>query len=129
VTVHRADLLEAGDGVARYEIECSSGTYVRTLVESLEDAYCSELRRTAVGPIGIDLAGQLLPPLEALSFLARIELDDADARAIGYGQKVVADPSLPEGDPVALVNGDNLIAVATRSADTLRPEVVMEPSG
>ena len=42
---------------ARYEIECSSGTYVRTLVETLGDAYCSELRRTAIGPFRVEDAG------------------------------------------------------------------------
>ena len=42
------------DGVARagYEIECSSGTYVRSLIADLGDAYCLELRRTAIGPFG-----------------------------------------------------------------------------
>lgn len=58
VEVHRADLLEAGEGFARYEIECSAGTYVRTLVETLGDAYCSELRRTAIGPFRIEDAGE-----------------------------------------------------------------------
>ena len=32
VEVHRAELLEAGEGRARFEIECSSGTYIRTLI-------------------------------------------------------------------------------------------------
>jgi tRNA pseudouridine55 synthase len=58
VEVHRAELLSAGDGLARYEIECSAGTYVRTLVETLGDAYCAELRRTAVGPFRIEDAGE-----------------------------------------------------------------------
>jgi tRNA pseudouridine55 synthase len=129
VEVHRADLLDSGPDFARYEIECSSGTYVRTLIETLGDAYCSELRRIAVGPLGVDLAGRLLSPLEALSFLPRIEVDEAEARALGYGQKVEADPALPEGEPLALVNADNLIAVATRQAKNYRPEVVMEPAG
>jgi tRNA pseudouridine55 synthase len=57
VEVYRAELLEHDAETARYEIECSSGTYVRTLVETLEDAYCSELRRTAIGPFGIEDAG------------------------------------------------------------------------
>jgi tRNA pseudouridine55 synthase len=58
VQVHRAELL-GGDGErARYEIECSAGTYVRTLVETLEDAYCEELRRTAVGPFKVENAGE-----------------------------------------------------------------------
>jgi tRNA pseudouridine55 synthase len=58
VEVHRAELLSAGEGQARYEIECSAGTYVRTLVETLEDAYCAELRRTAVGPFRVEDAGE-----------------------------------------------------------------------
>ena len=58
VEVHRAELLGRDDEGARYEIECSSGTYVRTLIETLEDAYCSELRRTAIGPFRVEDAGE-----------------------------------------------------------------------
>ena len=74
VEVHRAELLSAGDGLAHYEIECSAGTYVRTLVETLGDAYCAELRRTAIGPFRIEDAGEqvevervreLVPAVEA----------------------------------------------------------------
>jgi tRNA pseudouridine55 synthase len=61
VEVTRADLLSADRQSARYEIECSSGTYIRTLVETLEDAYCSELRRTAIGPFRVEDAGSELP--------------------------------------------------------------------
>jgi tRNA pseudouridine55 synthase len=53
VEVFRADLLGHDDESARYEVECSSGTYVRTLVETLGDAYCSQLRRTAIGPFEV----------------------------------------------------------------------------
>ena len=129
VTIHRAELLESSEDRAVYEIECSSGTYIRTLIETLEDAYCEELRRTAVGPIRIERAGDLLTPLEALSFLPRYEVDDATAERIGFGQKVGAPEGVPEGEPVALVNGDNLLAVARRSEETLKPEVVLEPGG
>jgi tRNA pseudouridine55 synthase len=57
VEVHRAQLLAGEDGYAHYEIECSAGTYVRTLVETLDDAYCSDLRRTAIGPFRVENAG------------------------------------------------------------------------
>jgi tRNA pseudouridine55 synthase len=53
VEIHRAELLGRDGDAARYEIECSAGTYVRTLVETLGDAYCAELRRTAIGPFSI----------------------------------------------------------------------------
>lgn len=57
VEVHRAELLAGDAETATYEIECSAGTYVRTLVETLEDAYCAELRRTAIGPFSVYRAG------------------------------------------------------------------------
>jgi tRNA pseudouridine55 synthase len=60
VQVHRAELLSSDAEFAHYEIECSAGTYVRTLVETLGDAYCSDLRRTAVGPFRVEDAGEEL---------------------------------------------------------------------
>lgn len=57
VEVYRAELLGSDGGSAEYEIECSAGTYIRTLVETLEDAYCAQLRRTAIGPFRIEDAG------------------------------------------------------------------------
>jgi tRNA pseudouridine55 synthase len=61
VEVQRAELLSHDGEFAHYEIECSAGTYVRTLVETLGDAYCSSLRRTAVGPFAVENAGEEIP--------------------------------------------------------------------
>jgi tRNA pseudouridine55 synthase len=41
-------------------IECSSGTYVRSLIADLSDAYCEELRRTEIGPFSVSDA--VAPP-------------------------------------------------------------------
>jgi tRNA pseudouridine55 synthase len=60
VEVYRAELLGSDDESAEYEVECSAGTYIRTLIETLEDAYCSELRRTAIGPFRLEDAGRKL---------------------------------------------------------------------
>jgi tRNA pseudouridine55 synthase len=60
VEVYRAELLGHDAGSATYEIECSAGTYVRTLLETLEDAFCSSLRRTAIGPFEVEEAGEEL---------------------------------------------------------------------
>jgi tRNA pseudouridine55 synthase len=61
VEVHRADLLSSDGERAEYEIECSAGTYVRTLIETLDDAYCESLRRTVIGPFRIkDLSDEPL---------------------------------------------------------------------
>lgn len=126
--------LEVGQEV-RFEVEVSSGTYVRTLVETLGDAYCSALRRTAVGPLELGQSERTLTPLEALSFMPAVELDQRQVRAVGYGQKLAAeDLELPadvqSGAPgsFVLVHGDNLIAVARLEDQTVRTEVVMETS-
>jgi tRNA pseudouridine55 synthase len=60
VEVYRAELLDSDAEGAGYEIECSAGTYIRTLIETLDDAYCTELRRTAIGPFKVEDAGQEL---------------------------------------------------------------------
>jgi tRNA pseudouridine55 synthase len=60
IEVYRADLLRGDAESAEYEIECSTGTYIRTLLETLDDAYCEQLRRTAIGPFRIEDAGEEL---------------------------------------------------------------------
>jgi tRNA pseudouridine55 synthase len=71
VTVHRFDCLSDEGDTAEFEIECSSGTYVRSLIAELGDAYCSELRRTAIGPFTVEEAdeGRPIPLAEALARL------------------------------------------------------------
>jgi tRNA pseudouridine55 synthase len=72
VEVHRADLLSSGDGYAHYEVQCSAGTYVRTLVETLGDAYCSDLRRVAVGPFRVEEAGREVAVAEVAELLPAV---------------------------------------------------------
>ena len=72
ITVHRFVELWRQDGRAEYEIECSSGTYVRSLIADLGDAYCLELRRTQVGPFSVDEANEA-EPIPLADALARIE--------------------------------------------------------
>ncbi len=74
---------------AGYLIECSSGTYVRSLIADLGDAYCEELRRTAIGPF--DVAEAVAPPQRGQSWteppllsieqaLAAVESFEAESR-------------------------------------------------
>jgi tRNA pseudouridine55 synthase len=59
---------------AGFAIDCGSGTYVRSLIADLGDAYCLQLRRTAIGPFKVEDAVALPargtswsdPPLIAL---------------------------------------------------------------
>jgi tRNA pseudouridine55 synthase len=56
VTVYRFEQLWRERERAGFEIECSAGTYVRSLIADLGDAYCEELRRTAIGPFTVEQA-------------------------------------------------------------------------
>jgi len=84
VTVHRFEQLWRRGGAdsgepetAAYAIECGSGTYVRSLIADLEDAYCLELRRTAIGPFDVRDAVPPPPRGERWSDPPLIELDRA----------------------------------------------------
>jgi tRNA pseudouridine55 synthase len=75
---------------AGFEIACGSGTYVRSLIADLEDGYCLNLRRTAIGPF--DVADAIAPPDRGEAFgdpplisLERVHEAIARARARGDG--------------------------------------------
>lgn len=128
VTVYRFEQTRReGDERAEYVIECSAGTYVRSLIAELGDAYCEELRRTRVGPFAVEDADptRVLPLAEALAFLPTVRLDaDAGWRA-AHGQRVAGE--MPDGaEHVLLVDDDGPVAIAVRAPeadDLLKPSV------
>jgi tRNA pseudouridine55 synthase len=143
VTVHRAELISSDEESATFEIECSSGTYVRTLIETLEDAYCSELRRVAVGQLRVPESGtEEISVEDLMSFLPEVVLDATEAERVGHGialgggaggrakgpQDGVRVPEPAPGDApdrVRLTHEGRLIAVARTDGENLRPEVVL----
>jgi tRNA pseudouridine55 synthase len=102
------------DGDRRgFVIECSSGTYVRTLIADLGDAYCEQLRRTAIGPFDVADADpeRVIELNDALAFMPEVRLEGEDARRAGHGVAVAA----PEGlidDVVRLTDERGLVAIA-----------------
>jgi tRNA pseudouridine55 synthase len=128
VTVLRADLVAREGERAVFEIECSAGTYVRSLVSELGDAYCEELERTAIGPFRLEDADpeRLLPLAEALRFMPGRELEAAEAEAVRHGRPLPGEPE--EAGPVRLVREGELLAIAEPRAGALRPVVVFAPA-
>ncbi len=124
VTVHRAELLSHEGDRVEFEIECSAGTYVRALVADLGDAYCEELRRTAVGPFDLARADPetLVPIGDALAFLPERPLEAAEADRVAHGVRVPGVEGL-EG-PVRLTHEGRLVALAERRGPDLQPVVV-----
>lgn len=135
IEVYRAELLDTDGERAEYELECSSGTYVRTLIETLGDAYCERLRRTAVGDMRVDDAGgEPIALAEALAFLPERRLTSEEAGRVEHGKSVANFASeigglrrdgVAEGEPCRLMHEERLVAVARRRGELLRPEVVL----
>jgi tRNA pseudouridine55 synthase len=120
VEIHRFDLLWREGERAAFAIECGSGTYVRSLIADLGDAYCLELRRTHVGAFAVADAGRFVALDEALGFLPGVELSGEDATRAAHG---VAVPGRATAT-VRLVDAGGLIALAEPRADgTLKPVV------
>ncbi|MDQ3677492.1 MAG: tRNA pseudouridine(55) synthase TruB, partial [Actinomycetota bacterium] len=91
VTVYRFEERWREDDRAAFAIECSAGTYVRSLIADLGDAYCEKLRRTAIGPFRIEDAdpARMIGLQDALSFMPSVQLAGDDAKRAGHGQAVV----------------------------------------
>ncbi len=65
VTVYRFEETRRAGAERDFVIECSSGTYVRSLIADLGDAYCTALRRTRIGEFDVrDADPECLLPLE-----------------------------------------------------------------
>jgi tRNA pseudouridine55 synthase len=141
VTVHRFDVEPTADaGVFRVAVDCSSGTYVRSLAADLGTAlgggaHLRALRRTAIGLFSLDDARPLdhvgpsdvLPPREALRGYPRVLADEELASAVAHGK--VLDRSRFAGDkgPWAVVDeaGRLLAVYEAYGDDRAKPAVVL----
>lgn len=135
VTIHRFDVTGwAEPGVLTIEVECSAGTYVRTLADDLGrllggGAHLRNLRRTAVGRFGIDAAAppdecELLPVAAAVATLAAVAVDDSVAAMVANGR--VLDAWDGPGPWAVFAPDGALLAVYERiAADRAKPAVVL----
>ncbi len=81
--VHRFEETWRAEDRRGFEIECSSGTYVRSLIADLGDAYCEQLRRTRIGSFDVaDADPERVIALDvALEFIPEVRLDPARGAA------------------------------------------------
>ena len=97
-------------------IECSSGTYVRSLIADLGDAYCEQLRRTRIGDFDVADASLQRPValVDALDFLPAVRLAGEAANRAAHGARVaVPRPAeAPAAPVVRLLDEDGLVALA-----------------
>lgn len=140
VTVYRFDVSPAGEpGVYRFDVECSSGTYVRVLAADLGAAlggggHVRTLRRTSIGPFGADAAVPLdevspeavLPADRAVASLPVIAVAADQVGAVRHGRRL---PATAHDGPVAVTAPDGrLLAVYEPGGGQLRAAVVLDPA-
>lgn len=143
VEVYRIEMLSLDLPEVTFDVECSSGTYIRAIARDVgEDlgvgAHLVALRRTRIGEHDVEDAVPLarigdeevvraawLDPLDAIAHLPRFEVDAQDAAAIRHGRQIdVPDTRSAVGGPVAIVHGGALVAVGEIEAGRLRPRKV-----
>jgi tRNA pseudouridine55 synthase len=156
VTIYEIDV-QSWDGadperpVAVIDVECSAGTYIRSLARDLgssveSGAYLGALTRTASGPFTLDAAidveairaaaadgpaalERLLLPVDAgLDELPRMTVDAATIGALVRGQMatIPSDAERSTEGPILVVDTDDrLVAVATLVDGRLAPDKVL----
>lgn len=147
VTVSRFDVLAtrpAGDFLdLDVEVGCTSGTYVRALARDLGAAlgtggHLTALRRTRVGPFGLDVALTLEEleqrpdpvalPLDAAvaAAFARRDLTAEEAARVRNGGRL--DPVGRPGPYGAFDADGHVVALLAERDGVARPEVVLRPA-
>ncbi len=147
VTIYSLKLLNWGKEQWRFELVCSKGTYVRSLVHDMGQqlgcgATTANIRRTSIGTLSVNgaLKGEVedytphLMPLEiALKDLPQITLTDQEGLDFLHGKKI----TLPEKRLTDLPETANEIKLYSESGDLLalgrvdeegllRPRIVLE---
>jgi tRNA pseudouridine55 synthase len=132
------------------DVECSSGTYVRSLAADLGrslggGAHLTSLRRTEVGPFvlaeAVDLETldpeRVLPLVEGVRHLPKLSVGEDLAALIAHGRVLDAGalglevPLPASAGPWAVVDGPGgLLAVYERRDDTrIKPAIVLAAAG
>lgn len=145
VVVHRFDVGPTADpGVFRIEVDCSSGTYVRTLVADLGTAlgggaHLRRLRRTAVGSFDLGQAcpldsldpDRVMPPASALRDYAGVTVGPDTEASVAHGAVLDCSVLPVQGDgpwPVLAEDGRLLAVYESRPDGRLKPAVVLVPA-
>jgi tRNA pseudouridine55 synthase len=134
VTIYRLELLGFGDGRLRVEVDCSKGTYIRTLAEDIGKRLgcggsVESLHRFGAGPFdakdmvslseleeraerGLAALDELLLPIEAaVAHWPGIRLPDAVAYYLRRGQPVLVPHAPTEGWVRIFADGDRFVGI------------------
>ena len=144
VHVARLELLQFGGDAFEVEIDCSKGTYVRSLVEDIGEAlgcgaHVTALRRLRVGALDVGRAiglehlravaadgpaaldALLLPVADALAHLPQLVLPLSDAQRLLRGQPVSPPEPVADGWVAVLTGEREFIGMAQARDGRLLP--------
>lgn len=143
VTVHRFTVAPTDDPlVFTAEVQCSSGTYVRTLAADLGHllgggAHLRALRRTAIGSfverdarVLAEMSPEaVLSPAVAMRDQASVTVDDRERIDVGHGKVLTRDERFVGTGPWAVLDdGGRLLAMYHAHREGLvKPDVVVAP--
>lgn len=144
VTVHSLVVGDPiGPGWFPIQVECSSGTYIRSLAADIGaalggGAHLRDLRRTGIGSFSLDDAiplealtpDALLSPADAMRDLSAVTVDEAVAADVAHGKVLpfaIFEVDAEATGPWAVLSSHgSLLAVYERHRDdTVKPSVVL----
>lgn len=148
ILIRELSLIEHNDQALVLRVQCTKGTYIRTLVDDIGEAlgcgaHVAELRREAAGPFTLaeaitpaelealsrnELCERLLPADRLLADVASVTLDSAQAVSISNGQAVTiaGSESEPEaGGLLRLYDADRFIGLGELNQGVIRPRRLM----
>ncbi|HID76292.1 MAG TPA: tRNA pseudouridine(55) synthase TruB [Planctomycetaceae bacterium] len=146
VTVYRIEVRHYDYPELKLDVECSAGTYVRSLGRDLArslgtDAVTTRLVRTAVGRFtieeSIDLEHlnrqnwreQLLPPVRAVEGMETVILSDREVARVRSGQVIRRRPGTWKSDKLAALDRTGqLVAILVPRSDSLLGPVKVLPA-
>jgi tRNA pseudouridine55 synthase len=120
-----------------FQVRCSAGTYVRSLVADVGrnlgcGAHLVALRRLAIGPYRAEDAtppespGSLMPLERAVAHLEAVELTEDEARAASHGS--VLGPAGIDGPYRVLGPDGDLVGIYSDRGAKAVPEVILTPA-
>jgi tRNA pseudouridine55 synthase len=138
VDIRELEIVEATPPDLQFRAVVSAGTYIRSLARDIGaalgcGAHLAALRRTAVGPLRLEDAvapdrvtrHAVRDASILVAHMPRREVDKKERDAVLHGRPLKSEPVADTRYPVALFDGDELLAVAEPVGELLKPRVVV----
>jgi tRNA pseudouridine55 synthase len=145
LTVYELSVVDFSPGEeqeATFDVRCSAGTYIRTLIHDIGEAlgsgaHLKSLVRTEAGgfalesAVALDAASEqdVRPLVDTVKCLFAFDVEEEAAKLVSNGRPLnlfgARLPGVEDGDHVAVTNDGNLLGVYRLTGERLMPDRVM----